>query len=66
MQIFGEKNPNAEPFADTESEVFLRPALTRELCGIQNWQEFIPGPDQKISDLKEIITEIINQDHWVS
>jgi len=65
MRIFGEKSANAAPFENLESEIYSRPVTDAiVMWTTQNWQNFIPGPDQKTPDLKEIIQEIIDQDGW--
>ena len=42
MRIMGEKSNDAAPFANTESEVYLRPATNAAVMwDTWNWQEFI-------------------------
>lgn len=67
MRIFGEKSPSAAPFENIESEVYHRPVTDEVVMWeTQNWQDFIPGPDQRTPDLSAIVQEIIDQDGWVS
>lgn len=67
MKIMGELSTNAEPFSNDINEIYNRnPTFHGTLWTTQNWQAFIPGPDQKTEDLKEILQEIIDQDGWNS
>lgn len=67
MKIKGELSPNAAPIASEVGSISLRNMTGMSQSWItQNWQFFTPGPDQRTSNLNEIIEEIINQDGWVS
>jgi len=67
MLIRGESSANAAPFAHEESEIYHRESTHKTVkWTTQNWQAFIPGPDQKTIDLKEIIQEIVDLDGWAS
>lgn len=67
MKIKGELSPNATPITSEVGSISLRNMTGMSQTWItQNWQFFTPGPDQRTSNLNEIIEEIINQDGWIS
>ena len=67
MKIKGELSPNAAPITNEVGSISLRhwTGMSNSWT-TQNWQFFTPGPDQRTSNLNEVIEEIINQDGWVS
>lgn len=65
MSIKGEKIAQSTPFSTSINNLYWR-SMTDESVPwyTQDWQSFIPGPDQKTPDIKDVIQEIIDQDDW--
>ncbi len=66
IMVYCERNPNPLPFTSVEYNISDRETTYHdEFWVAAEWQAFIPGPNQRTHDIKDIVQEVVDLETWV-
>ncbi len=66
IRVRCELDPNPLPFSGVEYNISDRLTTNRsEFWAASEWQAFIPGPNQRTHDIRDVVQEVIDMEGWL-